>query len=134
MSSHVRTSKFLQLGQIYTIDDLLTAFHIRDVTLNNGVFKPKRHASVWLFCYGRKTAEGPIPRQAQGDELLMDGQTLGRTDDLIESHRSADLELLLFRRRKKSEFPKADSGTRAFFDTFQVKVSIGLDSLSNVSR
>lgn len=108
MSNLVRTSKFLQVGQIYTRDDLRAAFHIRDATLNNGVFKPKGHASVWLFVTEEKTSDRrPYRDKLQGDELIMDGQTLGRTDALIETHRSADLELLLFYRKKKTEFPKA---------------------------
>jgi hypothetical protein len=42
-----------------------------------------------------------------GDTLQMEGQTRGRTDHLIESHRSSDLELLLFYRKSKTEFPNA---------------------------
>jgi putative restriction endonuclease len=108
MTKFVRTSKFLQLGQVYTRDDLRTAFHIRDATLNNGVFRPNGHASVWLFVTEEKAPDRrPYRDKLDGDELSMDGQTLGRTDELIETHRSADLELLLFYRKKKTEFPKA---------------------------
>jgi len=108
MNNPVRTSKFLQIGQVYTRDDLRTAFHIRDATLNNGVFTPKGHASVWLFVTEAKSRDQrPYRDKLEGNELLMDGQTLGRTDGLIESHRAADLELLLFYRKKKTEFPKA---------------------------
>lgn len=108
MRSLVRTSKFLQLGQVYTRDDLRSAFQIKDATLNNGIFKPKGHASVWLFVTEEKTRDRrPYRDKLQGDKLQMDGQMLGRTDGLMESHRSANLELLLFYRKKKSEFPKS---------------------------
>ena len=108
MKTAVRTSKFLQIGHLYTRNDLRSAFHIRDSTLNNGIFRPKGHTSVWLFVTEEKTRDRrPYRDMLQGDELLMDGQTLGRTDSLIESHLSADLELLLFYRKKKPEYPNS---------------------------
>jgi len=111
MINSVYTSKFLQLGQVYTRDDLRRAFQIRDATLNNGIFKPKGHMSVWLFVTEEKTRDRrPYRDKLQGDDLFMDSRTLGRTDGLIESHRSSDLELLLSNRKKKSEF--SNSGFR----------------------
>lgn len=108
MDNTIQSSRFLQIGQIYTRDDLRSAFHIRDAALNNGIFKPKGHASVWLFVTEAKARDRtPYRDKLQGDSLIMDGQTLGRTDVLIETHRSANLELLLFYRKSKSEFPNA---------------------------
>jgi putative restriction endonuclease len=108
MTTSVKTSKFLKVGEVYTRNELRNGFHIRDAALNNGIFKPKGHTSVWLFITQEKTRDRrPYRDSLVGDTSRMEGQTRGRTDPLIESHRNADLELLLFYRKNKTEFPKA---------------------------
>ena len=108
MTISVKTSKFLKVGEVYTRNELRDGFHIRDAALNNGVFKPKGHTSVWLFITQEKTRDRrPYRDSLLGGTLRMEGQTRGRTDQLIESHRSSDLELLLFYRKNKTEFPNA---------------------------
>jgi predicted HNH restriction endonuclease len=104
----MKTSEHLKVGQIYTREELRGMFNITDATLNTGVFRPQGHDSVWLFVTLHKT-----PDRAQysdfldGDILQWDGQTSGRTDSLIINHKSQGLELLLFYRKQKYEYPKA---------------------------
>ena len=45
----MRTSTHLKVGEVYTRADLRNAFQITDQTINNGVFRPKGHDSIWLF-------------------------------------------------------------------------------------
>lgn len=80
-------------------------FCIRDASLNTGVFKPKFDNSIWLFITEKKSAE-----QAQycdlldGDYLAWDGQMSGRSDKLIRTHKSSNLDLLVFYRKQKRQF------------------------------
>ena len=107
MKNDLRTSRFLQIGQLYTRGDLRQAFRIRDATLNNGIFKPKGHMSVWLFVTEEKTRDRrPYKDKLQADELLMDGQTVGRTDRFIESHRSGELGALAVLSQEEVRTPK----------------------------
>jgi hypothetical protein len=108
LTTSVKTSKFLRVEEVYTRNELRDGFNIHDTALNNGVCKPKSHASVWLFITQEKTRDRrPYRDSLVGDTLRLEGQTRGRTDHLIESHRSSDLELLLFYRKNKTEFASA---------------------------
>ena len=83
-------------------------FDISDATINTGVFRPKRHASVWLFVTGEKPSDRiQYTDLLEGDTLHWDGQTSGRTDHMIIEHRERGLELLLFYRKTKTEHPGA---------------------------
>ena len=98
----MRTSEHLQVGRVYSRQDLRDKFGIRDATLNNGVFRPKGHDSVWLFITETKTPDRTQYRDAlNGDELEWDGQNSGRTDRLVIDHKVLGLELLVFYRRQK---------------------------------
>ena len=102
----IRTSKFLSVGEAYSREELRHAFRIQDATLNNGIFRPKGHASIWLFVTENKTPDRtPYKDRLEGDNLYMDGQTRGRTDSLVVEHCQQDLELLLFYREEKSQYP-----------------------------
>jgi hypothetical protein len=104
----IRSSKFLRVGELYSRDDLRRAFRIHDATLNNGIFRPKGHSSVWLFVTERKTPDRtPYKDRLNGHDLYMDGQTRGRTDNFVVEHRERGLELLLFYREEKSQYPRA---------------------------
>ena len=99
------TSDQLTLEKIYTRDDLRNLFSITDATLNTGIFRPKGTSSVWLFITEEKTADRtPYRDQLQGDVLYWQGQISSRKDPLIINHQTRGLELLVFFRKKKSEY------------------------------
>lgn len=107
-SESVRTSDILTLGDIYCRAELREMFDISDATINTGVFRPKGHDSVWLFVTERKTADRTQYEDVlEHDTLYWQGQTSGRTDDLIREHQQRGLELLLFYRHAKYEHPGA---------------------------
>lgn len=102
----IRTSKFLKVGSVYSREELRRVFRIQDATLNNGIFRPKGHASIWLFVTENKTPDRTQYKDMlEGENLYMDGQTRGRTDSLVIHHREKDLELILFYREAKSQYP-----------------------------
>ena len=45
----MRTSEHLTVGELYSRKRLQEKFDITDRNLNNGVFIPRGHSSVWLF-------------------------------------------------------------------------------------
>lgn len=102
------TSSYLATGEIYTRDALKSQFSITDATINTGVFRPKGTSSIWLFITQAKTADRTQYRdRLEGDTLHWQGQTSGRTDDLIVRHDQHGLELLVFFRARKYEHPGA---------------------------
>jgi len=89
---------------VYTRKDLADQFKITDATLNTGVFSPKGSSSIWLFVTEKKTSDRTqYLDYLDGDILRWEGQTSGRTDDVIVEHEGRGLELLLFYRREKYE-------------------------------
>ena len=102
------TSNSLTEHTIYTRNDLQQQFQIHDATLNNGVFQPKGYQSIWLFITEQKTNDRTSFKDLlDGDFLHWDGQTEGRTDKLIIEHERKGLELLVFYRKSRHEFPKS---------------------------
>ena len=80
-------------------------FDIRDASLNTGVFKPKFDNSIWLFITEKKTEDQTqYSDLLDGDQLEWDGQMSGRSDKLIRTHKSHDLNLMVFYRKKKRQF------------------------------
>ena len=103
-----QTSAQLTLGQVYTRNDLRSLFNITDATLNNGVFCPKKTASVWLFITVEKGKDRtPYIDRLAGDILYWQGQKAGGTNALIENHQARGLELLVYFRKKTNEHPGA---------------------------
>jgi hypothetical protein len=73
------TSDHLEVGSIYTRNDLKAKFDIKDSTINTGIFRPKGHDSIWLFVTEEKTPDRtPYSDLLQGDELFTDGQSAQR--------------------------------------------------------
>jgi len=108
ITAGTRTSDRLVVDHVYTREDLRRQFGITDATLNTGVFRPKGTASVWLFITEEKTSDRTqYHDRLDGDLLHWQGQTSGRTDDLIISHHRLGLEVLVFLRKRKYEFPGA---------------------------
>jgi hypothetical protein len=104
----VKTSESLTVGEIYTRNRLREMFGIRDATINTGTFRLKGHDSVWLFVTENKTADRTqYYDHLDNDVLHWDGQMQGRTDPWIIGHKEQELELLLFYRKSKSEYPGA---------------------------
>jgi hypothetical protein len=104
----MRPSEQLTVGDVYTRQQLRELFGIVDATLNTGVFPYRGHDSVWLFVTESKVAGQPDYRDfIEGDLLHWDGQTAGRTDNLIIGHAKQGIELLLFFRKKRNEFPNS---------------------------
>ncbi len=101
-----RTSERLGIGELYSRNWLRDTFEITDRTLYTGIFKPKDHDSVWIFITEDKTADRtPYRDELEGDDLFMEGQLKGRTDDLLIDHGGGGLELLVFYRKRKDEYP-----------------------------
>jgi hypothetical protein len=74
------TSAVLREGQVYTREELKRRFDITDATVNNGVFQPIGHDSIWLFVTQDKTTDRTqYVDQLDGDTLHWDGQVAGRT-------------------------------------------------------
>lgn len=102
------TSDSLTVGNIYTREQLKHLFNITDATINTGIFKPKGHNSIWLFITEDKTSDRTQYRDKLSEHSLsMQGQTSGRTDQLIISHQEKNVEILLFHRKKKYDHAKA---------------------------
>jgi hypothetical protein len=102
----LNTAALLQAGTIYSRRDLATRFEIKDATINNGVFRPKGHNSIWLFITNQKTSDRtPYADRLDGDVLDFDGQTQGGTDSLLIDHAVLGLDVLLFYRERKAAYP-----------------------------
>lgn len=100
------TSTQLTEGQTYTRSDLRQLFHLTDATLNTGVFRPAGHDSIWLFVKEQKTSDRTqYNDRLDGDVLNWEGQMEGRKDMLIIEHIISGLELLLFYRMRKLQYP-----------------------------
>ena len=98
----------LEVGLVYTRAQLKNIFAINDATINNGVFLVRDRNEIWLFVTEQKPADRvQYEDRLIGDELHWQGQSLGRTDDLIINHREDGNDILIFYRRAKSEFPGA---------------------------
>jgi hypothetical protein len=70
-----------------------------------------------LFVTEKKTSDRTqYVDKLEGDELLWQGQSLGRTDALVVEHLQKGLELLLFYRKKKYEHPGAGFRYEGPFD------------------
>lgn len=104
----MKSSQQLEIGKIYTRDQLRALFGITDATLNNGIFPYKGYKSIWLFVTEEKTADRTQYRDhLDGDNLTMQGQTMGRTDHYIQNHKADGNELILFHRMRKNQHPGA---------------------------
>ncbi len=96
----------LEVGAVYTRAQLKDLFGITDATINNGVFPVRNRREIWLFITEQKQADRvQYKDELVGEELHWQGQSLGRTDELIINHRAEGNDILVFYRKKKDEFP-----------------------------
>jgi len=102
----MRTSSQLSVGEVYTRKELREMFAIKDANIDNGVFRPGGHESIWLFIT-KETPPGHVPRHNDltGDKLEFDGQNAGRTDRWLIEHKQDDMEVILFYREHRDEYP-----------------------------
>lgn len=113
----LRSSTTLVPGNVYTRAELKALFGIRAASINNGIFHPQGFNSIWIFVTKEKTSDRTqYVDSLVGDLLRMQGQISGRTDALIVEHRARDLELLVFHRRDKFEFPGAGFRYEGLFE------------------
>ena len=104
-------SEKLKVGKIYSRKSLREIFPTSDATLNTGVFKPKNYSSVWLFVTRKKAPNQPkYVDYLAGRTLHWQGQTSGKSDQMLIEHKNRDLELLLFYREEPKQY--SDSGFR----------------------
>lgn len=102
----MRTSDHLQVGDTYTRNQLRTLFSITDATINNGVFRPKGHDSVWLFVTEKKTSDRTeYTDLLEGDVLRWDGQQKGLTDKWVIEQSERGTELIVFYRERRDQYP-----------------------------
>jgi len=107
-SAPVRVSTLLKPGQVYTREELALLLKTSDAAIKNGIFRPAGYSSVLLFVTEQKSVDRtPYIDKLEGDTLRMQGQSLGRTDEWLVDHKKKGLELLLFYRKSRTEYPKA---------------------------
>ena len=102
----ITTSDFLEKGLLYSRKDLGELFGIGVEGLSTGVFKPRNHQSIWLFVTRKKTPDRTqYHDNLRGSILEWDGQEKGLTDKMIINHARDGIEILLFYREKRNQFP-----------------------------
>ena len=94
-------------GQPYTRAELRQLFGTADATIETGVFRPSGYDSVWLFIT-REAASDPQfqSRLVDVNTLIWSGQ-LTRHNQLVITHESRGLELLVFYRESQTQYPSA---------------------------
>lgn len=95
----MKTSQFLVAGNVFTRAQLKEAFKITDASINNGIFRPKEHDSIWLFVTKDKSSDRrQYDDSFDGSILKMDSQPQGRPDEMLIHHVDLGLEVLMFYR------------------------------------
>jgi len=104
----MHTSTRLKVNEVYTRSALREKFGIKDATINNGIFRPKGHDSIWLFVTQQKTPDRTqYDDVLKGDDLFFDGQMAGVRDKMLINHEANDCEVIVFYRKAKYEHPGA---------------------------
>jgi len=107
----------LTIGNIYTRAELKDLFAIKDATIYNGVFRLSDRHEIWLFVTKRKQADRvQYIDELAGNELHWQGQSLGRTDDLIINHKQDGNAILVFYRTAKDQYPGSGFRLEGQFD------------------
>jgi len=99
-------SSRLTEGDIYTRAKLAEILESKDMTINTGIFQPRGYDSILLFVTEKKSADRTqYVDHLDGDRLYWQGQMAGRKDMAIMTHKQERLELLLFYRNARDEYP-----------------------------
>lgn len=105
-AGRTKVSALLEEGHVYSRSQLRSLLKTSDSTINTGVFSPHGYDSVMLFVTEEKGRHSTsYYDHLDGDVLEWDGQLSKRTDSKIIWHSSYGVELLVFYRRSKREFP-----------------------------
>lgn len=106
LSSNSRfASQYLTEGQDYTRAELRQAVGTSDSTLDSIVFRPSGYNSVWLFI-----TQAPVVGHSNtydNDTFVWSGQLSRHNDQLIITHESRGLELLVFFRESATQYTGA---------------------------
>jgi putative restriction endonuclease len=101
----MRISEELTIGEVYTRKELQEQFNIQDATIRNGVFPIRSKQCIWLFVTADKTEHSTdYFDELRGDDLFMDGQNAGRTDQALINHEANGVDVLLFYRGHPREY------------------------------
>lgn len=91
-------------GQAYTRVELRQLFDTADATIETGVFRPSGYDSVWLFITRELSSDPQFQsRLLDVNTLLWSGQ-LTRHNQLVITHESRGLELLVFYRESQTQY------------------------------
>jgi len=112
-----QVSPKLTAGAIYSRADLAELMGYQPKALETGIFTPRRYASVLLFITKHKTADRTqYVDELDGDDLYFDSQTKGRLDPKMIEHVDRGLEILVFYRETRKEYPRSGFRFEGVFD------------------
>jgi uncharacterized protein DUF3427 len=107
----------LTIGHIYTRKELQKEFNIKDATIRNGVFPIRSEQCIWLFVTEDKSDHSTeYVDELRGDDLFMDGQNAGRTDQALIDHGKNGVDVFLFYRKHPRQY---DGGGFIYEGRFQ---------------
>lgn len=96
----------LQVGDVYSRNQLGEMLGVAGSAMGSGVFRRKGTNSVLLFVTARKSADRTqYADRLDGDILHWEGPEKRGPDQMVIDHGTRGLELLLFYRERKNEFP-----------------------------
>lgn len=101
-------SEQLVEGQPYTRAELRQLFDTTDTTIETTVFRPSGYDSVWLFITREAASDPQYQSRLVDTNTLLWSSQLGRHNQLVLTHESRGLELLLFYRESPTQY--ADAG------------------------
>lgn len=115
-------SEHLAEDHPYTRAELRQLFNTADASIEADVFRPSGYDSVWLFIT-REAATDPQfqSRLLDKNTLFWSGQ-LTRHNQLVTTHESRGLELLVFYRESQTQYPGAGFG---YLGRFEYQSHIG---------
>ncbi len=107
----MKISEKLSPGIVYTRAELAELCGLDATTggqLHTWIFRPdrQRYESYWMFVTAKKASDRPeVVDRLDGDILHTEGQAKQMTDRWVMNHKADGLELLVFFRNKKNEYP-----------------------------
>jgi putative restriction endonuclease len=101
-------SELLTEGQSYTRVELRQLFDTADTSIETTVFRPSGYDSIWLFITREVASDTQYESRLVDTNTLIWSSQLGRHNQLVLTHESRGLELLLFYRESPTQY--ADAG------------------------
>ncbi|SNR53076.1 HNH endonuclease [Hymenobacter mucosus] len=96
--------------QSYTRAELRQLFDTADTTIETSVFRPSGYDSVWLFITQEASSDPQYQSRLVDTNTLLWSSQLGRHTQLVLTHESRGLELLVFYRESLTQY--VDAGFR----------------------